>query len=236
MSKRKSTISRARRPGRKGAAAEPAVANPRQPRALKTRKKLLAALEQLLKETDFEQIAVTDIAATAGVSVGSVYAHFKDKDAFLTALLDLWRDRVNERLNDALGADLIAEYKSYGGLRPALSAVIAGGYEQVAGDAHIIRTVQHRLRHGDAAEWKAWRKLSAQGFETVALLIDVYKHEVRRQDRDTAKKVFNFVMNACLAERCIYRNRGAYGVSGFSKKKFVDEMADLAYAYLTARN
>ena len=221
-------------PRRRRSTAGPALANPRQPRALRTRKKLLEALERLLKKTDFEKIAVTEIAAAAGVSVGSVYAHFKDKDAFLTALIDLWRARISNRLDEALGADLIAEYKSYGGLRPALRAIIAGGYEQVADDAHIIRAIQNRLRLGNAKEWEAWRKLGAQGYETVALLIDVYKDEVRKRDKATAKRVFNFVLNACLAERCVYRDRGAYGVSGFSKKKFVDEMADLAYAYLNA--
>ncbi len=225
-----------RRPmsSRKAPAARPALANPRQPRALKTRKKLLEALERLLKKTDFEKIAVTDIAKAAGVSVGSVYAHFKDKDAFLSALIDLWRGRVRDRLSEALAADLVSEFKSYGGLRPALHAIIADGYEQVVGDAHIIRAIQHRIRRGDAAEWEAWRKMGAQGFDTIALLIDVYKDEVRRRDKETAKRVFNFVLNACLAERCIYPNRGAYGVAAFSKKKVVDELTLLSYAYLTA--
>lgn len=222
------------RGARKAPAAKPVVSAPRQPRAVKTRNALLGALEQLLKTTDFESIAVVEIAAAAGVSVGTVYAHFKDKDAFLTALIELWRARITERLDIARKSDLISEYKAYGGLRPALQDIIAGGYDQVTEDAHIIRAIQLRLRQGDAEEWKAWRKLGAQGYATVALLFDVYASDVRRKDRETAKKVFNFVINACLAERCVYRDRGAYGVASLSKKKFVSELADLAYAYLTA--
>jgi len=223
-----------RRAARNAPATRPAVASPQQPRAVKTRNALLGALEQLLKKSDFEAIAVSEIASAAGVSVGTVYAHFKDKDAFLNALIELWRARIAERLDIALKSDLVSEYKAYGGLRPALQDIITGGYDQVTGDAHIIRAIQLRLRQGDAEEWKAWRKLGAQGYATIALLFDVYASEVRRKDKETAKKVFNFVLNACLAERCVYRDRGAYGVSGLSKKKFISELADLAYAYLTA--
>ncbi len=84
-----------------------------QKRALQTREKILKALESLLMETEFENISIADIARDAGVAVGSVYSHFKDKSALLPTLLERRLDRVEARIleleaDPPLGADLRA--------------------------------------------------------------------------------------------------------------------------------
>lgn len=57
-----------------------------QPRARATRDALLSAARALLAEREFDALSVADIAAAAGLSVGSFYGRFRDKDGFFTVL------------------------------------------------------------------------------------------------------------------------------------------------------
>ncbi len=206
---------------------------PRQSRAIRTREKLLAALEHLLKSQSFEDIAVTDIAAAAGVSVGSVYSHFADKDAFLAALLELWRSRIAERLRMVQQSDLEAEYRSCGSLYKALLVVVAHGHEQVSADAHIIRATEDYLRSCNAEEWRPWDELRREAYETIALLVDIYTDEVVHKDKEKAKKMLNYFLSISLAERCVNGEHGAYGAMALADAAFCDEVVQMTYAYLT---
>ena len=84
---------------------------PKQDRAIRTREKLMSALERLLRTQEFENISVQDIAREAGVAVGSVYSHFKDKTAFLEALLAFWREQVEAQLAIAEAQDTRAAFR-----------------------------------------------------------------------------------------------------------------------------
>lgn len=217
---------------KKAAASTPSA--PIQARAMRTREKLLTALEDLLRTSSFPSIAVTDIAKTAGVSVGSVYSHFADKDAFLVALLQLWRERINARLAEIQRADLHAEYHAYGGLYETIKAVTVIGFDQISADAHIVRATNEYLRGADAKKWKPWDALRLQAFETITPIIDIYADEITIKDLDTAKHMFNYFLNVSLAERIIYGERGVYGAMALSDDDFITATANMAYAYLTA--
>ena len=52
----------------------------RQEAALLTRKKLIIAAEKLISERGFENVTIQDIAAQAGVAVGTFYTYFKRKE------------------------------------------------------------------------------------------------------------------------------------------------------------
>ena len=59
-----------------------------QKRSAETRDRILQALERLLREQDFDQLSVSEIASEAGVSVGTVYRRFENKEAFLPQLVE----------------------------------------------------------------------------------------------------------------------------------------------------
>ena len=59
---------------------------PTQKRSKRTREALLAAAAELFEESAFEGTTTTSIAERAGVSVGSLYAYFKDKRTILLEL------------------------------------------------------------------------------------------------------------------------------------------------------
>ena len=68
------------------------VTPPLQARSKRALDAILAAVEALLEERSFDRIGMAEIAARAGVAVGSIYARFADKQSLLIGM----HDRIHE--------------------------------------------------------------------------------------------------------------------------------------------
>ncbi|MFY0665058.1 MAG: TetR family transcriptional regulator [Natronospirillum sp.] len=72
-----------------------------------TRRSLLAAAQRLFRAVGYEQVSTRDISAAAGVSTGTLFAHFKDKNELTKALFlqeldeQLMQHRVSLAATDA---------------------------------------------------------------------------------------------------------------------------------------
>src|SRR5579875_3022811 len=77
---------------------------PLQARSTRRVADLLAAAAGLADERGYDEVTTADIAARAGVSIGSLYRFFADKQAVYRALalvhLDRFLDRLEHRLAD----------------------------------------------------------------------------------------------------------------------------------------
>jgi len=85
--------------------AEPAPREPHQKRALETVRAILQAAGQLLVEQGFAKTSTNAIAERAGVSIGSLYQYFRNKDEVYVALRRQHFERIDpllESLNRAL--------------------------------------------------------------------------------------------------------------------------------------
>lgn len=71
---------------------------PRVERPALRRRAILEAMRDLMVERDLQGIRVGDIAARAGVSNGTVYLYFEDKEHLLAALLEDLCDSLEKRL------------------------------------------------------------------------------------------------------------------------------------------
>ena len=89
----------------------------KQQRSLQTQQALLAAGRDLLKSHDLPTLSVAQVAAAAGVAVGSFYARFEDKNAWFAelsreaasaALADLDQLLVSPALHDATAAGKVS--------------------------------------------------------------------------------------------------------------------------------
>jgi len=69
-----------------------------------TRQALLEAAEQTFAEQGIEGARIEDIAARAGIAVGTFYNYFQDRDDLLTALAAARRETLVERLDAAAAA------------------------------------------------------------------------------------------------------------------------------------
>ena len=63
---------------------------------------IAAAAEQVFAERGVHDARMEEIAARAGVAVGTVYNHFEDRDALLASLLEKRRAELAARLDRAL--------------------------------------------------------------------------------------------------------------------------------------
>lgn len=70
---------------------------PRQRRALKTRTRLLEAVETVVSSDGHEAVTTTRIAMETGVAVGTIYRYFADRDALLLAAYEATVARIVAR-------------------------------------------------------------------------------------------------------------------------------------------
>ncbi len=77
-----------------------------QPRAAKTREKILREAIQLYAEKGYYKTTVDEIAKSAGLSVGTAYRYFKDKKELLLSALTYGFDHIAE-LADLSETDLL---------------------------------------------------------------------------------------------------------------------------------
>ena len=75
---------------------------PQQQRSRDKYERVLAATATLLEELPYEVIGTKLIASRAGVSVGSLYRFFVDKQAIVDALAQHWLDRLVEVMDEQL--------------------------------------------------------------------------------------------------------------------------------------
>jgi AcrR family transcriptional regulator len=66
---------------------------------------ILGAAEQVFAEQGLQGARMNDIAARAGMAVGTLYNHFKDRDALLAGLIDFRRVEALEQLDAAMAVD-----------------------------------------------------------------------------------------------------------------------------------
>lgn len=83
---------------------EEAPKSPRERVREATRQALLEAAEQTFAEQGIEGARIEDIAARAGIAVGTFYNYFQDRDDLLRALAEMRRETLVERLDAAEAA------------------------------------------------------------------------------------------------------------------------------------
>lgn len=75
---------------------------PRQSRALVTRDAILIAAERVLERHGAAHLTTNHVAEVAGVSIGSVYQYYPNKQALIAALIDRNTAQVVDRARDVL--------------------------------------------------------------------------------------------------------------------------------------
>ncbi len=200
-----------------------------QRRSRQTRDKLLNALEKLLREKDFAEIGVAEIAKEAGVSPASIYRRFDKKDGFIAVLFDLYLERLNDWVSSPE-----AQLDLHGcNLKQALHKVVAGAWKQLQQQTHLLKAIYlHGRKHLDLMGEKgdlfeAGMLMAMQG------IIALYADTVKRPDHDKAARMLAYYFNNILIERGLFKKQTSTWADPLSDEEFIGEIAEFAYAYLT---
>jgi AcrR family transcriptional regulator len=94
---------------------------------------ILAAAEQVFAEQGLHEARMNDIAARAGVAVGTLYNHFKDREALLEGLIAVRRQQVLEVIDRALADD------SYRDFRARVAGMLGAYFEYFAAHRSFYR-------------------------------------------------------------------------------------------------
>lgn len=94
---------------------------PRQARAQATVEAILEATFQLLEADGLTNLTTNHIAERAGVSIGTLYQYFSDRDAILLALSQRQSDSVRKKITE-----LVLENPETSGVRAIIRALMNG--------------------------------------------------------------------------------------------------------------
>ena len=157
-----------------------------QARGVVTRQRLLAAAEDLFTRRGYAGTTMADVAARAGVGVGTVYHHFPEKRALLLELIDAWGERVSARGR----SDPDRERFLGDDPRAAMSAWLRGAYERLRKRPSIYLVVL-ALADRDPEVRARWERIQALGIERLRdLLVFGQRRSLMRADLDAEAAAF----------------------------------------------
>src|SRR5262249_37651288 len=118
-------------------------ATPKQARSKQTKEKIVQAAIKLFQKRGYEKTTSNDIAAEAGVSVGSFYVYFTDKRQLLLTIFDRVADELYNSVFVNLQAEQLFDSDIGRHIRVAVSSSIIDK-EKRAGLHRVFGEMMHR--------------------------------------------------------------------------------------------
>ncbi|MFB4319617.1 TetR/AcrR family transcriptional regulator [Actinomadura sp. 21ATH] len=87
---------------------------PQQDRSRRTVERILDAATRVLSERGYEGASTNRVAEAAGISNGSLYQYFPNKDAIVVAVLDRFADHLADRLGAEIEAAMTGPWEAGG--------------------------------------------------------------------------------------------------------------------------
>lgn len=185
---------------------------PRQARSRATVDRILAAAARVLIAYGYDGASTNRIADEAGVSPGSLYQYFSDKDAITAAVLDRFVDDVSANVSTVFRS--MAGRSAEDGTRAVLATLV----NALAPQADLLRiAVEQVPRFGDAA-------LLARGRDLVYHQLLANQARLRHHDLDTTSW---FVVHATTQLMIRY----TVDRPPIPPDRFVDELTKLLLSY-----
>jgi len=119
----------------------------------------------LLKDRDFDRLSIADLCAATDITVGSFYARFESKEAYLRAL----QQYVIEETRRAMARHLRADADWPRGLPGFIDWVVSGGVKWYRRYEGLVRA---SLRQAGASP-ETWTPLRDLGRERIELMLPV---------------------------------------------------------------
>lgn len=167
---------------------------------------LLRAGLELLKDRDFDRLSIADLCAATDITVGSFYARFEGKEAYLRAL----QQYVIEETNRAMARDYRADAEWPRGLPGFIDWIVGGGVKWYRRYEGLVRA---SLRQAGSAP-EAWTPLRDLGRERIELALPVALKLLNRPttqaDEDAIR--FAFQILAGTMNNMVLINPGPFSI------------------------
>ncbi len=193
---------------------------PQQQRGIETRTRIIDASRTLFSRDGYYGTNAKEIAAEAGVSVGSFYAYFKDKKELF---MELTHGYMKKEIVAML--DLMAQLPSEKiGKKETVRHMI-----QMIVDVHDLSPEMHReteaLKYTDPDILKFQEEINALFIERFISFLKMFAERLRITDLEAAAALV-----ACSVEETIHSIR--LFDSPIGEDRMIDALADMIHRYL----
>jgi AcrR family transcriptional regulator len=208
----------------------PAAGKPQQERSRKTLEKLLSATTEMLERHGLEGATIPRIAAQAGVSVGSVYRRFADKDAlFRAAFLALIEHSV-----EANRKSLRPETFSGMTLEAVIKVLVHAMVRQFRLQPGLLGALTQFLHHHpDAAFREQALGMIAGNYERIAAALLIFRARIPHADPERAALFAILSAITVIQARTLENDPVWEKVAALGDEELETQTADLMVAYLT---
>jgi AcrR family transcriptional regulator len=188
---------------------------PRQKRAQATVDAILDASAELLVSLGYDKLSTNKVAQRAGVSVGSLYQYFGNKESIVMALVERHTDRMLALLEDKIAEFIDAPLED--GVRSYVRAMM----EAHAQDPELHKVMVQQVLH---LGFEAIDGLEQRARDLVRVILEVKRDEILPQDPDLAAFVLVTTVES-LAHR-------SFLSTSVDRNALTDEICDVVLRYL----
>ena len=205
------------------------VIQPKQQRSQDTQRKLLASLHYCLQQKFFEHISIKELADNAGVSVGTFYRRFKNKESLLPMLYqDFGRDLDNWVTNQ--------EQKRYGSLEETITALCTEMWSFLSEHKSTFRTLHLNSRlHSEliTTDESVDRRVVYQRLINIIML---FEHEMAVENKSEATGLVIYTMINNLLDKVLYAHLTPAIATELIEKPFAEGLSKMLLAYLVNKD
>ena len=191
-----------------------------QKRSQATVETLLDATARVLTREGYDRASTNRIAAVAGVSVGSLYQYFPNKEALVATLVARHNREMLQLLRDAL--EKVASLDLATAMRELVRATV---------DAHLVDPALHRIFAEQVPRMGQLAKIEALQRETFLLIrayLEERRNEISVRDLDSATSICVTTVEALTHEFVIDKPEAPE----VDRDRFIEEVTRLVVGYL----
>ena len=199
-----------------------APADPKQARSKQTKEKIIQAAILLFQERGYEKTTSNEIAAAAGVSVGSFYVYFTDKRQLLLTIFDRLADEMFKHAFDSLRPEILFDSELSVGIRQAVASTVEDK-QRMSGLHRVICELVLK-----DAEFAARQKaLIERSLSKIREIISLASKAGLTWDIDVEAATF-------IVHRVVFDLSQDYvtGAVEFDKERAIDSLSDMIYRFL----
>ncbi|TIC83254.1 TetR/AcrR family transcriptional regulator [Nocardioides sp. GY 10113] len=195
--------------------------NPSQARSRQTVERIVAAGRTVLADEGYDAFSTNRVAAAAGVSPGSLYQYFADKEAILAVVIDRYWDEIAEQVAASLSDRIGPEPLGPTTLRAMADALLRA----LEGDPALLRVLVQELPQSANRDRRA--ALERRVRDLISTYLSARPNATRRPDVALAAWVIVVAVENIALRWTLDR-------PAFERDRVLDEITTMVTAYLVA--
>lgn len=198
---------------------------PKQKRSLESQQRLLAALDECLQTKFFEHISIKELAEKAGLSVGTFYRRFKDKESLLPLLYEEFGKELNAWTNNMSNS-------TYLSLDEALEQLCDETLTFFLSKKSVFRTLHLNARLHSSLLDKNTAENRTEIYNKLSKIILAFDNEIKVKDSQKAADLAIFIMINTLMEKVLYPDLTPAIACQYSAKELAGVLPAMLKGYL----